>query len=226
MNIISSLFTILSSLVLPIGAAVFLCVRRNGIWKPLIFGGLTFVVFQVLIRIPIIHSVLPNAGWFITMNHTQPVVFALFMGGTAGLVEEFGRYVMMRLFLKKNLRFIDGIGFGIGHGGIEAILMAGIGAVKLLLTDIDSVNPALMFAGGLERIAAMVCHVGWSVMVMKSVRENKIGWLLMAFGTHTVLDTIVGLGMGIWVTEAFLMLCMALMIVYIIYEFRKGDTRK
>lgn len=230
MNIMSSLFTIVCALVLPIGAAVYLCIRRNGVWKPLIFGALTFFVFQVLIRIPIIQIVLPNMQWFLTMSYTQPVVYALFMGVTAALVEEFGRYVTMRLFLKKNLRFVDGISFGIGHGGIEAILIAGIGALMLLLTDIGSVKPVSMFAGGFERISAMICHVGWSVMVMKSVRGKKTGWLLLAFATHTILDTFVGLaaymGMGIWLTEAVLMLFAVLMIVYIIYEFKKGDSKK
>ncbi len=230
MNIASSLFTILCALVLPIGTAVLLCVRRPGVWKPLIFGALTFFVFQVLIRIPIIQGVLPNVGWFLTMSFTQPVVYALFMGVTAGLFEEFGRYVIMRLFLKNNVRFIDGVGFGIGHGGIEAVLMAGIGALLVLLTDLSSVKPILMFAGGIERVSAMVCHVGWSVMVMKSVRENKIVWLLLAFATHTILDTFVGLaaymGMGVWLTEAALMLFAALMIVYIIYQFKKGDGKK
>lgn len=230
MNIVSSLFTILCALVLPIGAAIYLCVRRQGIWKPLLFGALTFVLFQVLIRIPIIQSVLPNTEWFLTMSYTQPVVHAIFLGVTAALVEEFGRYVIMRLFLKKNLCLMDGVSFGIGHGGIEAVLIAGIGALMMLVTDIGSVEPTIMLAGGFERIFTMICHVGWSVMVMKSVREKKIVWLLLAFITHTILDTFVGLavymGMGVWPTEAALMLCAAFMIGYIIYEIKKGDTKK
>ena len=49
----------------------------------------------------------------------------LYGGLMAGVFEETGRYVSFKWFLKKETRIQDGLSYGIGHGGIEAMLIVG-----------------------------------------------------------------------------------------------------
>ena len=49
MYILSCIFAVLCSAILPITLTVILCAHYKGIWKPILFGALTFTVFQVLI---------------------------------------------------------------------------------------------------------------------------------------------------------------------------------
>ncbi len=223
MVIASGLFTVLCALVLPIGAAAFLIVRKRKLWKPILVGAVTFFVFQILFRLPIIQLVLPKMGWYLVMSTAQPLLYSLFLGATAGLVEEFGRYLTMKLLLKKSLQPLDGIGFGIGHGGIEAVLLAGVNALVTLIVSSQSIVPSLMFAGGVERLAAMTFHIGWSVMVMKSVREKKPVWLFVAFLTHTAMDAAVSVaslnGVSVWMIEAALILLTLPTLYYIIKQY-------
>lgn len=224
MYILSCIFTALCAVVLPFTVTVVFCVRHKKIWLPILMGTLTFVVFQVLIRIPIIQAVLPQTAWYITMQNTQPFLCALFLGGTAALVEEGGRFLVMSLCLKKQRSTFDGIAFGVGHGGIEAILLAGINAFVMILSPIELASSSLNFASGVERLSAMTMQIAFSVMVMKSVRERKYYWLLIAFILHTVIDMVAVLAidnLGIWPLEIVILLLATIMAWFVIKEYKK-----
>ena len=227
MPVLSSVFTVTAALLLPIGAGIWLSLKKKGYLKPLGFGVLTFVVFQVLTRMPLIRGVLPKMPWYIVMQTGYPLLYALFLGGTAALFEEGGRYMVMRLFLRERQRVSDGIAFGIGHGGIEAVLLAGVNALVILLTG-GADNAGLMFAGGVERISTMMLHVAWSVMVLKSVRERKIGYLLLALALHTIIDAAAVLaqytGVSILMLEAGVGAFALLILGYTIYEYKRNEV--
>lgn len=224
MNILGSVFAIICSVALPITLVVIFCVRKKGIWKPILFGALTFPFFQVLIRIPLLQLVFPRESWYVLMRDTQPVLYALFLGGTAALFEEGGRFVVMSLFLKKHRGTSDGIAFGVGHGGIEAILFVGIGAFAALLSSAFAATPSEMFAGGVERLSTLMLQIGFSVMVMKTIREKNYLWLLLAFVIHTVIDfgAVMLFGnLNVWVLEAGIFVVALLMAWFVYEEFKR-----
>ena len=64
---------------------------------------------------------------------------------TAGLFEETGRLVVMLLLLKAFHRLADGLAFGLGHGGLEAMLLVGLTYVSNLVLAV------LMNTGGWPR---------------------------------------------------------------------------
>lgn len=229
MKILSSIFTIIAALLLPLGAGLWLSLKKKGYFKPVILGALTFFVFQFVTRIPLLQYILPRMSWFIVMNMAFPFLSALFLGVTAALFEEGGRYLVMSLFMKNRQRTMDGIAFGIGHGGIEAILLAGVNVLILMLMRDNSVSAGMMFAGGVERISAMICHIAWSVMVLKSVRDRQIVWLLAAFGLHALLDTAavlaVAAGFTMFTIEVAVGIFALLMLGYIIYEYTKTKEK-
>lgn len=187
MKLFSSLFAIIISLVVPICTAIWLSAKKKGSLKPILLGAATFFVFQILLRLPAL-QLLGKTIWFSIFSATQPILYALLLAGTAALFEEGGRYLVMRRFMKDRHRINDGIAFGVGHGGIEAILLVGFNAALMLILNYSSINSGSMFAGGVERLSTMVVHISWSVMVLKSVVLRKPLWLLLAFVLHTAID--------------------------------------
>lgn len=225
MNIASCVFAVIVCIVLPIGAAVYLASKKNGYLKPVLLGALTFFVFQMIIRVPILQGVLPNMQWFVWMTSSQPILAALFLGGTAALAEIGGRYLIMTLLMKNRQRFLDGIAFGIGHGGIEAILIVGINILAALIISGGTDSTATTLMAGLERIFTMISQTAWSVMVLKGIREQKIGWALLAFGLHMLMDSslvvMTAYNISVFVIEAVLATLAILMLVYLVIEYKK-----
>jgi uncharacterized membrane protein YhfC len=224
MGIFASILSVCTTLVLPVAAALWLILKRKKYLVPVLLGVLTFSVFQVLTRIPAL-SLMGQTAWYTMFTMKHPMLNALFLGATAGLFEEGGRWIVMRLFMSKRRRVSDGIAFGIGHGGLEAVLLVGINAAAILIIYGGSTAPGMTFAGGVERIFTLVLHVGWSVMVLKSVTQKKPLWLLLAFATHTAVDyaaVMFGVtGASILVSEIVLAAFSLAMLVYIIFEYRK-----
>lgn len=227
MDVFSCIFTVTCSVILPITLAVILCVRKKGIWKPLLFGTLTFSFFQVLIRVPLLSLALPNQEWFILMSSTQPLLYALFLGGTAALFEEGGRFLVMSLFLKKHRSTLDGIAFGVGHGGFEAVIFVGINAVAMLVLSSFPSEPSLVFAGGVERLSTLAIQIGFSVMVMKTVREKNYLWLLLAFAIHTLIDfgaVMAADSVNVWTIEAAIFVVALFMAWFVFKEYKKTSS--
>ncbi len=223
MQTISILIAILAGIVLPVGAGLWLGARKKGYLKPVLLGAATFCVFQLLTRIPLL-AILQKTLWFTVFSQTRPVLLALFAGASAALFEEGGRWLVMTLFMKNRRRTSDGIAFGVGHGGIEAVYFLGIGAVMLLLNPAQSFMPSNLLWGSFERLCTMVLHIAWSVMVLKSVTEKKPMWLLLAFLLHTVVDTAAVLmsqaGASVPIIEAVIGVFALFHLAYILAEYK------
>lgn len=229
MELTSSVFLVLATLILPLCLGVFLSVKKKKV-KPVLLGALTFTLFQLVLRLPLMQFVFPKMSWFTIMTTLNPVMTAFFFGFTAALFEEFGRYIIMNLFMKDRHCLLDGISFGVGHGGIEAILLVGINAVVTLLMASALVNPNDMIFAGTERISTMICHIAWSVMVLKGISTKKPIWLIVAFVLHWVIDTGVVLllqaGTTTFAIEIIIAVFAVFMLGFIFYEIRLSKREK
>ena len=94
---------------------------------PFFMGAAAFIVSQLLLRTPLLQLVLPRFQWYVAMSVQNYYGYWIFLGMTAGIFEETARWICFRYLLKKRRRFSDGIVFGLGHGGAEALLITGIG---------------------------------------------------------------------------------------------------
>ena len=76
------------------------------------------------------------------------------------------------------------LAFGLGHGGIEAILFVGI---ALVLTNPMLIDSQQLLMSGLERFSAIIFHLGFSVLVYQMIfkSSNKLFSL-----THLIIDCI------------------------------------
>ena len=182
---------------LPAAGLILLARKRKAAGKAFAWGAAAFVVSQLLIRISLLQLVLPNFSWFAVMQ-LYPWRYGLFLGLTAGLAEETARWIAFRCFLKGRDAMEHGLAFGLGHGGIEAMLLVGpnmIAGAVMALTGQAALFPAdwgSVLVSGAERLFAMAFHVGASLLVMHGVRTGKgARYWALAVALHGALDAAV-----------------------------------
>ena len=210
LSMVFMVVVMLICIVVPFGAMLFTWSRRNTdgsrrfprLWRAFWCGALAFTVSQVLTRLPLMTLVVPQlpeavAGFLVS----GPVA-----SFTAGLFEETGRLVVMLLLLKAFHRWIDGVSFGLGHGGIEAILLIGLAnvnnlvlaatinagqwdviaqalppeAADQLFTALTQTAPAMFLLGGVERLAAITLHIACSLIVLAGIVHGRklVAWVV------------------------------------------------
>ena len=160
------------------------------------------------------------------------ILYAVYGGLMAALFEETGRYIAMR-FLVKPMDFPNAFMYGAGHGGVEAMLLCGVasisniasavminsGTMSAQLATLDAekaadtaaalsalwTTPSLtFFAGGVERIIAVVLHLSLSILVFQSIRKKAPMELVRACLFHFVIDSLsvlLSAVASVWVVE-------------------------
>jgi uncharacterized membrane protein YhfC len=213
----------------PVAAALWWA-RRSGapmsVWAK---GALVFFVSQCVLRLP---WQIPLGVWLGPRIHgsmARGYAWIAASALTAGLFEEVGRWAGYRWLVKRERSFRIGVMFGLGHGGIEAMLLVGVSlAVSLVLYVLfatghapgmppeahDKVVEAMkaLHAGDLlasiaERVMAMTVHVALSLLVMQCFVRRSTRWLAAAIAFHFAVDfvgvggAVVLKGRGAWATE-------------------------
>ncbi|WP_423762036.1 YhfC family intramembrane metalloprotease [Burkholderia sp. NLJ2] len=197
------------------------------------YGMLTFFVFQPVLRmswqVPLYRWLAHDPRW-----HVPMLVFAAL---TAGLFEECGRWVAFRYLLPKRRDAQTAVMLGLGHGGLEAMLLVGVGFLALgtgyLLAHAGVVVPegvqsligsqfagmtlASPFLALLERTSALAAHVGLSLIVLQAFVRGTKRWLAYAIAIHFVIDLAVVLLTRYWhvgtvLVEAILFACSAVLL--------------
>lgn len=181
-------FTVGISIGLPLIMFSYACYKKRTI--PFILGILAFLSSQILLRIPILQYVGENSLAYSMFSATQPVLFGIALGLSAGVFEELARFIFMSFFMRRR-DWKSGFLFGAGHGGIEAVLFVGIPVFTLLLssTVIDPSGTFLM--GGIERFFAMTLHIGLSIIVLQGVVQKRFRYVILAILIHGLVDALV-----------------------------------
>jgi len=205
-SIIFIAVSFLLSGILPVIIAFILHRKLKFLWKSVLIGALIFLIFQVLTRVPLI-GYLSQKIWFREFQMGHFVLYGFLLALTAGLCEEIGRFIGFKFFLKSHLTWENGIGYGIGHGGLESVIF--IGAYYLLFLIISIVintghslpsvfqplmslltqtPPYQFLLDGIERVFALTVQIGFSLIVLYAVKNKKISFLFLAILLHTLLD--------------------------------------
>lgn len=132
-NIVACVITLLMSIALPIAVLIVFEAKnkKQGIGSAWWLGAAGFFVTQILIRVPIL-SILGSQSWFIAFAQDYPFIYAFGLAFTAGLFELAGRFAIAML-MKKKLTWKRSLAAGLGHGGIEAMLIIGMTYVNNLI---------------------------------------------------------------------------------------------
>lgn len=165
------------------------------------FGAVIFVASQVG-HLPfnalVLQPVLSRGG--------DLIASAAALGLSAGLFEEIARYLAFRFWLRRDRGWVEAVGLGAGHGGIEAVLLALLAGVALAVAVLGRALPdapavlvdqstlywsrpaGLAVALPVERLSALALHLVLAVLVMRSVERGDVRYLLAAIGWHAVVD--------------------------------------
>ena len=214
-----SIVYMIVSLILSIGVPIIVtiyCYKKYKIsFRNILVGAGIFILFaMVLERSMHIYFLKTNFNTSIILD-SNPWIYAIYGAFAAGIFEETGRFLGFKFLLKGRTQKKDGIAYGIGHGGIEAILIGGISVVqslyfsflinsgglnnalgsKLSKTILDQISsslintvPYMFLISGLERLFAFSIQIGLSLVVLYAVKSRKYRYLFYAVLIHALID--------------------------------------
>ena len=200
---------------IPVGLAIYLTRKFRKGWRLFWIGAATFVFSQAL-HIPFNALINPlfNRFSFIALPLAlQNLIISGVLGLSAGIFEEFSRYIMYRWWAKDARSWSSGLLAGTGHGGIEAILLGLLALygyiqmlavrgvdistlvapnqVELARAQIQSYWSApwyLTMLGAVERLFALPLHLACSILVLQAFVRRKFWWVGAAVFLHALAD--------------------------------------
>ncbi|MZP30429.1 YhfC family intramembrane metalloprotease [Heliobacterium undosum] len=231
LSILYMSLSVLLSIGVPVGLLIYLHQRHQISWKAVTVGALVWFFFTQGLE-KMVHVYVFDVNPFTAALMKKPLWFALYGALAAGIFEEVGRYIAFTAWLKTLRAWKDGVAYGLGHGGIESLLIGGIMGVQSVLMarmintgtlgDLGgklppealeqaknlllSTPPLAFLAGGLERNIALAMQIALSLLVLYGVREGKIAILFAAIAAHAVIDFPVALYQAIRYDTLYLFL--------------------
>ena len=217
MILVTSIISVLGMILLPFLLGFWLTRKFKLTWKLILAGALTFIASQVL-HIPLVYGLtaafqngtlpaIPSA-WALTCN-------AVVLGLLAGIFEETARYILYKFVLRKTSTWNEGVVVGVGHGGVEALIVGVVAAMAFVnmvvfknidMSTVPGIQPDqvelarqqvaaywsapvyMAFMGLIERAFAVCLHLSLSVMVLYSIVAKKPLWFWAALLWHAVVD--------------------------------------
>ena len=193
--------------------------RRLGVsWRYFGYGALIFVLFQLISRVPITLAIQALIAQQLQASRTALIAWIAISALTAGLFEEVGRYVGYRWLMKRETKtWAKGVMYGLGHGGIESMLLVGglvtitlIQVLALARTDLSTLPlTAEQRAQAAQQLAAIAAQPGWvpllgawerfwtiplhvalSLLVLQVFRRGSMRWLWLAILAHALVDLV------------------------------------
>lgn len=249
----STVIAILIEIGLPVTLAVLIIKKMKVHWIVVLTGVLTFIGSQV-VHIPLLSIpwLLNKLGANIPLPQTWPIgYYALYLGLLAGLCEETARWVGFKLLKKKAASYKSALALGIGHGGVESVIVGVVVLANLIffmtfnpqaqlargvmegIVQTTIVQMAqfwaspwhLSLAGAFERIIAVSAQILMSVFVWKAVTKRSWLWFLLAVGYHVVLDAAAVytsfLGWSAWQLEAAISIFLVFNVIYLVLFWKK-----
>lgn len=241
LSIFFMILSVMLSTGLPIYFSIYMHKKYGVSLKAVVVGALMFFIFQFVLRIPIL-TYIQSMTWYKGFASSYTVITLILIALSAALFETAGRYIGLKYLLIKKLDWENSIAYGIGHGGIESIMLVGINYIAIaalsimsnygrvdasLVSQLVSVSPAIYLAGGLERVFTMMFHVGAAMLVAYGILTGRKKYILYCLLAHTAVDTIAplmnALGINVWVIESFVAVVGVLSLIYVLKSKRLFD---
>ena len=221
---VSSLIMMAVNAILGIAVPVFLSVylvrKHHARLSTILIGAGTFILFALVLESIMHQLVLKGPHGASILDNT--LRYAIYGGLAAGVFEETGRFLSMKFLMKKEPSApLPGVAYGIGHGGVEMLIIFGITMINNLvisalinsgqtdvifskvpveaveqlrsqLDQLQTIGVGTLIIGIWERFSALVLHLGLSMMVWVAVRKG--GKWLWLFPAAIALHAIVDAG--------------------------------
>ena len=202
---LSLIFCYVSAIVsigIPILLMVLSARRHRGTLRAVFTGAVCFVVGAMILE-SLLHRLVLTV--LVPDLPLYPVAYILYGCLAAGVFEETARLVGLSLLTRRDTSPIIGFAYGVGHGGVEAILIGGLNAVNniativmvnsgqtdtllngfsgdtlaLALAQLEQLaqTPSPLFlASGLERMVTLAFHIALSMLVWMVVARHIPQW--------------------------------------------------
>ncbi len=213
-SIVGMIVTLIIAVGLPIVLAIIVGRKWHANIKCLLLGMACFLIFALILE-QILHTIVQLSTGNLLIDNV--FLRAIYGGLAAALFEETGRFVVMKYFMKKEMKKENALMFGVGHGGIESIIIVGMTYVSNIITAImintgglekflgtlnentmitveKSLEPlwttpsSSFYLAGLERVSAIAFHICASYLVYRAVKDKKISFYFIAFLLHFAMD--------------------------------------
>ena len=202
-------------------------------------GALCFFISALVLE-QFLHSIVFSVFPALIQN---PGLYTAYACLAAGLFEETARYVGLHFLCRKDASLATGVAYGIGHGGIEAILLSAASAGSLeamfgsdIATTVSAqlaggVSAGALLVPGLERIAAITLHIVLSILVWMTVTGRlPKAFLAVSIGLHAVAN--IGAAMyqcgmfSILLAEVWTFASVLAISLFIWYLYKKSSLRQ
>ncbi len=210
------IFSCAIAILLPVVLAILAAIRLKAKGLSFFIGALCYLLFAMVLEAMLHQYVIRTVG--AEFFEKNILLYALYGGLAAAVFEEGGRFFMMKFLMKSRMTKENAVMFGIGHGGLESILIVGLtyfsniviafmindGRIENLLAGVDEsmrvdtlsqlsvmwTTPAAeMYLAGIERISAIVLQICFSCIVFRAVSEKKYVYFVYALLLHMFVDT-------------------------------------
>lgn len=220
---LSLVFCCVSAIVsigIPVLLAV-LCARRHrGALRAVFIGAACFVVGAMILE-GLLHRLVLTVLAPDLPQH--PAAFTLYGCLAAGVFEETARLVGLSLLSRRDAAPVIGFAYGVGHGGVEAVLIGGLGAVNNIATivmvnsgqtdallsglsgdtlaaactqleQLAQTSSPLFLASGFERMMTLAFHIALSILVWMVAARRLPRWGFgIAILLHAAIDVFAAL---------------------------------
>lgn len=194
----------------PVVLMIVLARRKLFAWVPFLLGMAGFVVFAMILE-QLLHSVVLRIP--LISNNTW--AYATYGALAAGVFEEVGRYCVILWLLKKQLNYRAALSYGLGHAGVESLLVGASAMVNnivlsvmintglaqtvlaaqlpqetlaMLVSQLTQTATPMFLLSGVERMLTIPVHMGLTMLVFAAVCKKDVRYLLGAILLHALLD--------------------------------------
>lgn len=199
----------IAGIAVPACLTIWLIKKHHAKLSTVLIGAGTFIIFALVLESILHQLVLKGPLGESIMSNT--LYYALYGGLAAGLFEECGRFLAMKFLMKKEpASALPGISYGVGHGGVEMLIIFGLtmisnlvlalminsgqadalfsqapaGAAPQVQAQLDALQTTTAgtwLMGLWERFSALILQLGLSLMVWTAVKKGgKWLWLFPA----------------------------------------------
>ncbi len=193
---IACFITLFLTLILPLLVLIIMGIKNKGkgIWSAWFLGAAGFFVSQVVIRIPLL-GIVSGMASVVVFSQEHFFLYVLILAFTAGLFELAGRFAAAKCLGKKRT-FRRSLAAGLGHGGIESIVLVGLTYINNL------VYLFLIQSGAFDAIIAQTEAMGADPAQLIAVRDTLLqvsAPLFLAAGVERVLTMVSHAAMSVMV---------------------------
>lgn len=217
LSIAGMIFTLLISFLFPVVLGVFFIKKyRTGV-KPLLTGMLVFIIFALILEQAMHFLVIGQPTALANTIKSSPWLYGAYGGLAAGIFEETGRLLAFLIILKNCRKREHGIVYGIGHGGVESILLISSTYVNNIIISVminngmrDSLKATVspeqtvlfneqldalintdfyvFLIAGIERIFTVIIHIALSLLILYAIKNKKYIFFILSILLHALLN--------------------------------------